>query len=357
MHGVRMEAGLSSEEGLIREAAGPIELLEPGRERDEVRLLVTSERAELAHTDFVALPDFLSAGDVIVVNDSATLAAAVRAQLGRLRLRLHVSSAVPGTSRRLVELRLPEGLGSAPYASAKTGDIVRLPGSARAVLRAPRPRAGKPPRLWEAELTLPSELHEYLASHGEPIRYGYVSRAWGLDAYQTIFARIPGSSEMPSAARSFSWRLVRRLRARGVSIVSLTLHTGVASLESDEEPTPEPFHIPRATAQAVNDARREGKRVIAVGTTVVRALESATNRAGRVEAAEGVTDLIIARDRDVRSISGLLTGFHEPHASHIKILQAVAGENAVVRSYRAAADNGYRLHEFGDVHLLMTPDD
>lgn len=352
-----MEAGLSFEDGLVHEAAGPIELLEPGRERDEVRLLVTSDGAELAHTDFVDLPEFLSAGDVIVVNDSATLAAALSAQLDGRRLRLHVSSAVPATSRRLVELRLPEGLGSAPYGSAKAGDIVRLPGAGRAVLAAPRLRAGKPPRLWEAELVLPSALHEYLAAYGEPIRYGYVSRAWGLDAYQTIFARVPGSSEMPSAARSFSWRLVRRLRARGVSIVSLTLHTGVASLESDEEPTPEPFHIPRATAKAVDDAHRAGKRVIAVGTTVVRALESAMNGNGRVEAADGVTDLIIERDRSVRSISGLLTGFHEPRASHIKILQAVAGENAVARSYVAAAHNGYRLHEFGDVHLLMTPDD
>jgi S-adenosylmethionine:tRNA ribosyltransferase-isomerase len=339
--------------GPINEATGPIELLEPGRERDGVRLLVTSADGKIAHADFTDFPEFLSTGDVVVVNDSATIPAALPAQLGRKRLRLHISSAVPSTSRRLVELRLVEGLGSVPYGSAKAGDIVRLPGAARAVLVSPRLRVGKPPRLWEADLILSAGLHEYLASYGEPIRYGYVSRAWDLDAYQTIFARVAGSSEMTSAGRPFSPRLVEQLRARGVSIVSVTLHTGVASLESDEQPYPEPFEISQEAARLINEARSAGRRVLAVGTTVVRALESAVDRRGRIRPISGVADLVVEPDRYIRSIDGLLTGFHEPDASHVKILLAVGGSDAVSRSYVSAVDAGYRWHEFGDVHLLM----
>jgi S-adenosylmethionine:tRNA ribosyltransferase-isomerase len=355
-----VEAGLAFEAsgclGPVEEATGPVELLEPGRERDEVRLLVTSGEAAVTHTRFVDLPRLLGRGDVVVVNDSATIPAALAVNVDGRELRLHISSAVPGTPRRLVELRIPDGVGSAPYTSARSNDLVQLPGGARARLVAPRLRSGKQPRLWEADLTLPGALHAYLASYGEPIRYGYVSRAWNLEAYQTIFARVAGSSEMPSATRPFSWRSVRRLRDEGVSVVPLTLHTGVASLESDEEPGPEPFRIPRTTAHAINDARAGGRRVIAVGTTVIRALETAIRRDGRVEATEGITGLVIEPSHHVRSVSGLLTGFHEPEASHLKILQAVAGDAAVTRSYRAAIDEGYKWHEFGDVHLLMTPD-
>lgn len=360
-----MEAGLALEPsagcslvsipGPIKEATGPVELLEPGRERDGVRLLVTSGDGTITHAAFTDFPELLGTGDVVVVNDSATIPAALPAQLGRKRLRLHISSAVPATSRRLVELRLVDGLGSVPDGSAKAGDIVRLPGAARAVLVSPRLRVGKPPRLWEADLMLPAGLHEYLASYGEPIRYGYVSRAWDLDAYQTIFARVAGSSEMTSAGRPFSARVVRKLQARGVSIVPVTLHTGVASLESDEQPYPEPFEISEATARAVNEARSAGRRVIAVGTTVVRALESAVDRRGLIRPTSGVADLVVEPDRDIRSIDGLVTGFHEPDASHIKILLAVAGHDAVSRSYHSAVDAGYRWHEFGDVHLLMRP--
>jgi S-adenosylmethionine:tRNA ribosyltransferase-isomerase len=342
--------------GPIKEAAGPVELLEPGRERDDVRLLVTSGEAAITHARFVDFHRFLGRGDVVVVNDSATIPAAVAANADGRELRLHISSAVSGTPRRLVELRIPDGIGSAPYVSATSNDLVQLPGGARARLVAPLLRSGKQPRLWEAELTLPDTLHAYLTSYGEPIRYGYVSRAWSLDAYQTIFARVAGSSEMPSATRPFSWRLVRRMRDQGVSVVPLTLHAGVASLESDEEPGPEPFRISPTTARAINDARSSGRRVIAAGTTVIRALETAIRRDGRVEATEGVTSLVIEPSHQIRSVSGLLTGFHEPEASHLKILQAVAGDAAVARSYRSAVDEGYTWHEFGDVHLLMTPD-
>jgi S-adenosylmethionine:tRNA ribosyltransferase-isomerase len=340
----------------LNEAAGPVELLEPGRERDAVRLLVSSaDDGAVSHREFVDLPDLLDAGDVVVVNDSAVIPAALPAELHGEELRLHVSSAVGGTARRLIELRIPEGLGSAPFTAAAAGHVVRLPADASATLVAPRLRSGKPSRLWEAELSLPGELYSYLKVHGEPIRYGYVSRPWPLDAYQTIFARVPGSSEMPSAGRPFSRRVVERLREKGVIVASITLHAGVSSLERDEQPSPEPFSVPRATAEAVNTAHASGRRVIAVGTTVIRALESTVDRAGSVEPAEGVTGLVVEACREIQSVSGLLTGFHEREASHLKLLDAVAGADAVAQAYTAAVDEGYAWHEFGDVHLLMAP--
>jgi S-adenosylmethionine:tRNA ribosyltransferase-isomerase len=341
----------------LEEARGPIELLEPHKTRDGVRLLVTpGDGGNLTHAQFTDLPDLLERGDVVVANDSAVLPAALPADLRGERLRLHVSSPVPGTPRRLVELRVPDGLGSAPFTFARAGDIVDLPDGGSAQLVAPRLRSGKPSRLWEAELVLPHELLTYLDRHGEPIRYGYVSQAWGIASYQTMFAHVPGSSEMPSAGRPFSPRVVRRLRARGVSVVTVTLHAGVASLERDEQPSPEPFRVTAATAAIANAALAAGRRVIAVGTTVVRALETATDAGGKVHAADGVTGLIVEPSRELRSISGLLTGFHEPEASHLKLLEAVAGADAVTRSYEAALDRAYRWHEFGDVHLVLRPD-
>jgi S-adenosylmethionine:tRNA ribosyltransferase-isomerase len=350
---VRRSWSCACECSSIAEADGPIELLEPGRHRDDVRLLVTSSDGEIAGNSFLDLPDLLAPGDVVVVNNSATIPAALPADLHGEQLLLHVSSAVPDSKRRFVELRRPDGLGSVPFGTASAGDVVRLPARASARLVAPRLRSGKPPRLWEAELLAPVELTSYLRAHGAPIRYGHVSRAWDLEAYQTIFARIPGSSEMPSAGRPFSGRVVRRLRARGVTIAAVTLHAGVASLELDELPAPEPFRVPASTATLVNTALATGRRVIAVGTTVVRALESVTDPAGRVDAGEGFTDLVVDPDRAVRSVTALLTGFHEPEASHIKLLEAIAGADSVERSYAAARRGRYRWHEFGDVHLLM----
>ena len=335
------------------EAAGPIELLDPRRRRDEVQLLVAGPDRPIEHARFTDLPAYLAPGDVVVVNTSATLPAALDATLDGGPIRVHVSSAVPDSSRRLVELRRPDGTGSAPYATGASNGIVVLPGGGEAQLVVARLRSGKAPRLWEADLRLPLGLVDYLQVYGEPIRYGYVSRPWALESYQTIFARFPGSSEMPSAGRPFSWRLVRRLRAKGVAVTGVALHAGVASLERDERPAPEPFAIPAAAARLVNRARAGGKRVVAVGTTVVRALESATDAGGRVRGVMGTTDLVIERGREVRVVTGLVTGFHEPDASHIELLSAVGGDNVVRASYAEAVARGYQWHEFGDLHLLL----
>jgi S-adenosylmethionine:tRNA ribosyltransferase-isomerase len=337
-----------------REARGPVELLTPGAHRDDVRLLVSGEDGHVQHAAFYDLDQFLAPADLVVVNDSATLPAALAATLRSQKLLVHVSSAVPNASKmRLVELRLPVGIGSDPFGHAHPGDTLALAGGGTVALVTPLHRgAGSLPRLWEAHLALPSDFETYLTEHGRPIRYPYVSAPWPLPCYQTIFARRPGSSEMPSAGRPFSLRVLRRLQRRGVRVGTITLHTGVASLEADEKPQAEFFAVSSRVASLINRTRERGGRVIGVGTTVVRALESATDGNGRVCPTRGFTDLVITREHHLRVVDALITGLHEPHASHIRILQALAADRIIADAYAAAIDEGYVWHEFGDVHLL-----
>jgi S-adenosylmethionine:tRNA ribosyltransferase-isomerase len=204
-----------------------------------------------------------------------------------------------------------------------------------------------------ARLSLGQPVVEYLRRHGRPIRYRHTPEDWPLDAYQTVFALHPGSAEMPSAGRPFSADLVTELVARGVLFAPLTLHAGVSSLELGESPYPERYRVPAETARLVNAARGWGGRVIAVGTTVVRALETVSAPDGTVTAGEGLTSLVVTPERGLRTLNGLLTGWHEPRSSHLQLLEAAAGPELLRRSYEAAAAHGYRFHEFGDSHLIL----
>jgi S-adenosylmethionine:tRNA ribosyltransferase-isomerase len=321
-----------------------------GRRRDEAPMLVSWRwQDELLDARMEDLPRFLGPGDVLVVNQSATLAAAVAIGDGRV---LHLSTSLGG-ERWVVELRRSCGHGTVPLLDAAPGPI-HLPGGAEVDLLSPYgTRDGAHTRLWLARLRLPVALGAYLAEHGEPIRYGCEAERWPLAAYQTVFGLTPGSAEMPSAARGFTAELVARLIGAGVGFAPITLHTGVSSLEAGEPPYPEWFSVPAPTAELVNEAKAAGHRVIAVGTTSTRAIESVTDEAGRVHTAEGWTDLVIGPERGVLVVDGILSGWHEPEASHLLLLQAVAGRGLLERSYASALAGDYRWHEFGDFHLVL----
>jgi S-adenosylmethionine:tRNA ribosyltransferase-isomerase len=340
-----------------------------GLARDEVRLLMTDPTDDdVRHGTARDLPTQLGAGDVLVVNSSATINAALdawRPAVDRASdelILLHLSSPVPAATtdgRWVVELRRLTPEGSRPLLDARAGERIGLRGGAFATLLRPYRRVAdvQSPndrvRLWEAEISYPGGALAYAWEFGSPIRYGYVRDRWPLAAYQTIFADEPGSAEMPSAGRPFTRRLVRAIEARGVTIAPLVLHTGVASLESGEPPYPERYRVSSKTAAAVNRARASGGRVVAVGTTVVRALETVAAPDGTVSAGEGWTDVVIAPERGVRVVDALLTGFHEPRASHLAMLEAIAGRRHLMVAYRAAVRERYLWHEFGDVHLIM----
>jgi S-adenosylmethionine:tRNA ribosyltransferase-isomerase len=327
-----------------------------GLRRDEVRLLVSraGDPYEISHHRFVELPALLDPGDLLVINVSATVPAVLDS--ADRTLVVHVSTPLPGGGWA-IELRTPERGSSRPYPpwepgqpNELVGQRIELVGGACAVLRSRYSQ-----RLWVADLIGlgARTVTDYLLRYGRPIRYSYVDRDWPLSAYRSVFATEPGSAEMPSASRPFTDAVMTRLASSGVVVAPITLHTGVASLQAQEKPYPERFAVSADTARLVNQARAAGRRVIAVGTTVVRAIETAADADGTVAPAAGWTDLVVTPRRGVRAIDGLLTGFHEPRASHLMMLEAVVGRDLLEASYAEAIRRRYLWHEFGDVNLLV----
>lgn len=354
-----------------RSAFAPAPAERRGVPRDRVRLLVADGGRGLVHTRFTHLAEHLRAGDVVVVNDSATVAAQLDALvLGRGAVVVHLATPLADGSW-VVEVR------SAPDADravldAEPGDLLELAaGRAWLRLEEPYPRAGSSPtgsgnRLWRA-VSHHSEpatadraditgVAAVAARYGRPISYGYLADRYPLRDYQTVFGHRPGSAEMPSAARPFTPELVTRLVSHGIAVAPVTLHTGVSSQEAGEAPQPERFSVGRSTAAVVNAARAAGGRVIAVGTTVTRALESAVETAGsgpRLVATGGWTDRVVSPADPPRVVDGLITGWHDPEASHLLLVEAVAGPALAQRAYAAATQAHYLWHEFGDSALLL----
>jgi S-adenosylmethionine:tRNA ribosyltransferase-isomerase len=324
-----------------------------GMSRDQVRLMVSQLGDDsVAHRRFGDITEYLREGDVLVVNTSGTIRASLDARMpDGSAVELHLSTRL-SADQWTVELRGPGANGTTPCFEGVTGQELRLPDGAWAVLDAPYSRGGRT-RLWTATLHLPQAASRYLAAHGSPIRYGYVREQWPISYYQTVYETEAGSAEMPSAGRAFTPELITRLVARGVELVPLLLHTGVSSLEQGEAPYPEHYRISDASARCITEARDQRRPVIAVGTTVVRALETVTDAHGVTHGGEGWTDLVVTPERGARAVDGLLTGLHEPRASHLLMLVAIAGCGHLRISYDEALRERYFWHEFGDLHLIL----
>lgn len=312
-----------------------------GAGRDDVRLLV-SGRGDIVHTRFAELATLLERNDVIVLNDSATIPAAVPCWRDDGSQReLHLSTRLPA------DLCVVEIAGG----SIERFERLHLKGGGSAQILT---RYRDSMRLWIAHISFPIPLLAYLARYGRPIRYRHLEGVWPLVRFQNVFATRPGSAEMPSAGRPFTPTMLANLNKRNIGIAFITLHAGVSSPERDEPPYEEWYTVPAETADAIRHAHEHGGHVIAVGTTVVRALESSLDERGRNVASQGWTDLVITPERRLTTVDGLLTGFHEPASSHLAILEAVAGQAAVRSAYASALTHGYLWHEFGDSHLLFS---
>jgi S-adenosylmethionine:tRNA ribosyltransferase-isomerase len=311
--------------------------------RDGVRMLVAHKgTGELVHTRFRELPEFLAPGDLVVINTSGVLAAEVDglSPTGE-KVVVHLSTKLT-TDRWVVEFRngaerWDTAVPTPPWLALGEGACLDVIGPYH-----------DSDRLFIARLTLPQPDMAWISEHGRPIRYRYVDRPWPIAMYQNVYATEPGSAEMPSAGRPFTPQVITRLVAKGVLVAPIVLHTGVASLEADETPYPEYVRVPPTTAALVKLTHANGGRVIAVGTTVVRALETAGDGPF-----EGWTDLVITPERGVQVVDGLLTGWHEPEASHLMMLEAIAGRELLEASYDASLAEGYLWHEFGDTHLIV----
>lgn len=357
-----------------------------GLSRDEVRLMVSYRSNDhVLHSRFRALGDFLSAGDVLVINTSGTMKAALHAwRTDGTPLELHLSTHLPADIW-IVEVRTHDGKVLAPSFLKADGETLRLEGGGQVRLHTPyrvsddtrmvrrdevgragqverdgqvgrdksRPYGVSRQRLWLATLDLPTPLYAYLDCYGFPIRYSYVKDQWPIAYYQSVYVTEVGSAEMPSAGRAFTPELITQLVARGVQFAPLLLHTGVASPEEHEPPYEEYYRVPRESANIINAARASGKRVIAVGTTVIRTLETVTDEAAVTHPGEGWTRMIVTPQRGIHAVNALLTGLHEPRATHLLMLEALAGRPHLAVAYREALQSSYLWHEFGDLHLLL----
>jgi S-adenosylmethionine:tRNA ribosyltransferase-isomerase len=340
------------------EASAPPEAR--GLRRDQVRLMVSNYSTDqVKHTRFYNLDKYLNDGDVLVINTSRTRNAALLAsRADGTPLEIHLSTHFDD-DLWTVELRTIDELGKTKhFEGAREGEALHLPEAASAVLQGPYVSDcidNSPPSetLWLAKLSFPYAVDDYLERHGFPIRYNYVKEKWPLSFYQTVYATEPGSAEMPSAGRPFTPRVLKRLQSKGIQIASLILHTGVSNIESHEPPYKEFYRVPAETAQLVNEARSAGHRVVAVGTTAIRALESVSNGDGKVHAGEGWTCLVVTPKRGLRAVNALITGMHEPEASHLAILEALAGRDHIKIAYEEALRKAYLWHEFGDLHLIL----
>ena len=325
-----------------------------GVARDAVRLLVARSPGDIRHRIFRDLAEELAPGDLVVVNTSATIAAEADAtSTTHGSLVVHVATRLDDGTY-VVELRTAPDARRAVL-DAEPGEIVSLDGTTLTLL-SPYPHDRSSPtglgnRLWRVQVS--GDLPAALRNSGRPIAYGYLDHRYPLADYQTVFGIDPGSAEMPSAARPFTTDLVTRLITSGVGVSPVTLHTGLSSQEAGEAPQAERYRVPQVTAEAVNATKARGGRVVAVGTTATRALETVAGPDGRVRAGSGWTERLISGDDPARVVDGLITGWHDPEASHLSLVESVAGPELTRAAYDAAMAEGYLWHEFGDSALLL----
>lgn len=331
------------------EAAEPQELT-LGR-RDAVRMMVSVDDEPPVHAIARDLARYLDPRDLVVINTSATVPAALDATgPGGEHVVVHLSTELP-SGLWLVEVRRPrDRAATLPHDGEFGGTTLAVDAGGRVHLLGRMPGSV---RLWVATLELSEPTVDFLMRHGRAIRYRYVPSSWPIDTYRNAFAIEPGSAEMPSAGRPVTAEVITDLVAHGIGVAPLVLHTGVSSLEAAEHPYPERYRVPSATARAVNRTHAEGGRVVAIGTTVVRALETVADDSGRVQSGDGWTEHVVTPEHGVRAVDGLLTGWHEPEATHLLMLEAVAGRRPLELAYPEALASRYLWHEFGDVHLLL----
>ncbi len=326
-----------------------------GIARDEVRLLVIDRASgQLEHTRFDHFGEFLRAGDLLVFNSSRTLPASLSGCVEQGPcIEIRLAEHLPDDSW-LALLRCQRG---DPFSCGlRPKMLVDLGQGLTATIRM---RDEHIPRLWQLSFSKSgSELINAFYLVGRPVRYEYVSAPWGLDYYQTVYAREPGSAEMPSAGRAFTWRLLFDLQRRGVETAYIVLHTGLSSyldeeLDAQHPASEEEYFVSERAADKINEAHARGGRVIAVGTTVVRTLESAADEQKRVQAGHGYTRLHITANHALKAVDGLLTGLHEPEASHLDLLTSFLPAEKIKEAYQEAVRQKYLWHEFGDLNLIL----
>ena len=327
-----------------------------GINRDEVKLLIINRNDYMTyHSTFNHLSDFLRSGDLLIFNSSRTLPASLKTinkgkgKPSEVRLAEHL----PDDTWLVLFLFDKE---TPKNSLIKCGQKIEFESDLTAVVEKPDSHN---PRLWKIKFSKTgAALIDIFYMIGKPIRYGYISAPLPLEYYMTVFAIDPGSSEMPSAGRAFTWKMLFDLKNKNIGTSFLTLHTGLSSYMDDDLSathvvSEEEYFIPAGTASRIRTAKAKGGRIIAVGTTVVRALESSASLTGKVVAGHSYTNLKITGEHKLKIANGLITGFHEPQASHLDLISAFLNPSQIREAYEQAIERKYLWHEFGDLCLIV----
>ncbi|MDV2686337.1 S-adenosylmethionine:tRNA ribosyltransferase-isomerase [Alkalihalophilus lindianensis] len=320
-------------------ASTPVEIIHG--KRDNVRLMILNGNSnEVNHHSFDYIIESLSPNDLLILNTSRTIPSSL----------LTIDN---------VEIRLSRKIDEAIWdvlivgEKRESGGELLFNENVKAIII----EEGEVPELTRIQFSIGgNELLHFFYQYGEPIKYEYIDSPWALQSYQTVYSSTPGSVEMNSAGRAFTWRLLQKLMNKGVKLGYICLHTGLSYFEDNHWPDPtthaEWFSVPKQTVDQINDAKSSNNRIIAVGTTVVRALESAYNPHDGLRPSEGLTNLYINKETEIKIVDGLLTGFHEPEASHLDLLTAFVDKDLLLSAYQIAIREQYMWHEFGDLNLI-----
>ncbi|WP_349408278.1 S-adenosylmethionine:tRNA ribosyltransferase-isomerase [Pseudalkalibacillus sp. SCS-8] len=334
-------------------AVGPPESM--GGRRDDVKLLILDRKTGGIHHDrFNNIDEHFKPGDLLILNISRTLPASFKVNIRR-------GNQIIASE---VEVRLGQRKSNSVWKvlfihfTVQKGDEIIFSRILKAVVRS---KNKSTPLVTICFSLRGKELYNQLYLLGEPIRYEYIQHDWPLTAYQTVYGTVPGSVEMVSAGRAFSWELLLRLKKRGVGLATITLHTGLSYYGNDQwhvgpADSLEEYEVPANTIEAIKETKLRGGKVIAVGTTVVRAVESAVDTQGVPVEKKGWTNLHIDETFSLNVVNGLLTGFHEPKASHLDMLSAFIKPHLLKAAYQKAIDHKYLWHEFGDINLILERD-
>jgi S-adenosylmethionine:tRNA ribosyltransferase-isomerase len=319
-----------------------------GLRRDGARLCVVErDSGRITHTTVARLGVHLRAGDLLVVNSSRTLPAALTVTRDNGELVQVRPGAIRATEWDALAVET-----DAPHRNVRLrhGEILRARSGLLLHVLAERADA---PLLWRMAV-LNGDPIETLLRDGEPIRYSYVPDPVALEHYQTVYAGVPGSVETPSAGRHLTWEVLDGLRDAGIGVTDIVLHCGLSSFQDDAVDLTKPlieeqFEVRPESADVINRA----PRVIAVGTSVIRTLETAAGDDGDVRPMRGWTSLVITPRTRLRVVDALLTGLHEPPATHLDMLGALLDERLLERAYAEVRERGYLWHEFGDAMLIV----
>lgn len=324
-----------------------------GRERDEVKLLaIDTKSGTYSSVPFTDIPGLLRRGDLLVFNNSMLIPSSVPVFDNTTGRNGYLNF---GTSWK-------EGM---ILAEPRPKSFNRLLGAAERDVTIIGPGAGMTLKgrhkafqrfVWAGAESGEMQLSDMLLKYGAPLTYDHIPFKLPLEYYRTAFSTIPGSVEFPSAGRPFSRRVLEMLRKRGVGTAEITIHCNLSPLEPSEfdgssSLLEERYVISHAAAEAINGAREAGGRVIAVGTSVVRALEASYD--GRAVPRSAETDLFIRPGHKIKSVDGLVTGMHDPESSHVEMISSFVDDSLLQSAYSTALSLGFQWHEFGDLSLVL----